>query len=137
MKRKIFGVFNGIIGMLVLYSSFRILYLSQFPKRYFGEAPPEPIPMQFNLEFFSWLACGLIFVIATYYVFKSMRSVKFILGTTLTSIGSIIMLAFTVPEFYYEAIVQSRELDPEFYIAIALNIVIIYFGIKLIRSSKK
>ena len=47
------------------------------------------------------------------------------------------MLVLTVPEFYYEAIVQSRELDPEFYIAIALNIVIIYFGIKLIRSSKK
>ena len=137
MKRKIFGLFNGLIGMLVLYFSFRILYLSQFPTRYWGEAPKEPIPMQFNLEFFSWLACGLIFVIGTYYVFKSTRSVKFILGTTLTSIGSIIMLVFTVPEFHYEAIVQSRELDPEFYMAIALNIVIIYFGIKLIRSSKK
>ena len=130
MKRKLFGLFNGLIGILVLVLTFFRLYNSQSGRMSDGS-------MEFDEPFFVLLACGLIFVIGSYYVFKSMRSVKFILGTTLTSIGSIIMLVLTVPEFYYEAIVQSRELDPEFYMAIALNIVIIYFGIKLIRSSKK
>lgn len=137
MKRKLFGLFNGLIGLFVLYVTFSRLYYSQFPIQYWGQPKEEVRPMQFDEGFFVFLASGFIFVIGTYYVFKSMRSVKFILGTTLASIGSIIMMVFTVPEFYELAIVQSRKLETEFYVAIAINIVIIYFGIKLIRSSKK
>ena len=137
MKRKLFGLFNGLIGLLTLFVTFRRLYYSQFPTRYWGMPEQDLRPMQFDVGFFGLLLIGFIFVIGTYYVFKSMSSVKFILGTTLTSVGSIIMMVFTVPEFYDLAIVESRRLDPEFYVLIAINIVIIYFGIKLIRSSKK
>ena len=139
MKRKLFGLFNGLTGLFVLYATFNRLYQSQFPKRYPFQRfdPDELYSMDFDKGFFYGLVIGFIFIIGTYYVFKSTRLVKFILGTTIASIGIITMMMITAPEFYELAIVQSRRLELEFYVGIAINLLVIYFGIKFIRSSKK